>query len=198
MKKVLFSISAVLLFTTGNALGETHYVLPGDKIQTAIDNTDDGDTVVVIGGEYPHDVTIDSKDIKFTKPFGDKVTINGDVNLRNLDKHFEFIDFHVRGDTSNAEAIIVNNCKDIVLSKILTRDITISESSALVLDTELSHLTLHGKKCSAKVVGCKISKELTSNDSSDLGHVIYQNHINRITTNRADQKVTIAYNKVSR
>ena len=85
---------------------------------------------MVIGGEYPYDVTIDGKDIKFKKPFGDEVTINGDVFLRNLDQHFEFNGFAVIGDTENNEAIDIVNCSDIVLSGISSRRVDIHDSNA--------------------------------------------------------------------
>ncbi|MBP65472.1 MAG: hypothetical protein CL727_06885, partial [Chloroflexi bacterium] len=131
MIKSRYTVQLVaLVIAVAGVQAETHYVLPGDKIQPVIDDAKDGDTVVVIGGKYPYDVTIDGKDIKFKKPFGDEVTINGDVYLRNLDKHFELIGFTVLGDDNGGSAIGIVNCSDIVLSDISSGGVDIKNSNA--------------------------------------------------------------------
>ena len=180
----------------GIAFGETHYVLPGDKIQPVIDDAKDGDTVVVLDGEYPYDVTIDGKDIKFKKPFGDEVTINGDVYLRNLDQHFEFNGFSVFGDTENNEAIDIVNCSDIVLSGISSRRVDIHDSYALVLNSDMTLLHLEGVKCLTKVLKSNISSSIHLADSASEGHVFFQNTIDSVRSTHLEQKVIFAYNKI--
>ena len=196
MKKSLLIISAAVVFSAGNVLSETHYVLPGDKIQPVIDDAKDGDTVVVIGGDYPYDVTIDGKDIKFKKPFGDDVTINGDVFLKNLDQHFEFNGFTVYGDTANDQAIDVSNCSDIVLSEITSNRVDLRNSKALVLNSDMVTLNLFGAKCSTKVLKSNISSNVLLGDSASEGHVFFQNTIIKVDSTNAEQKVIFGYNKI--
>ena len=118
MKKIIVTISAVLLLAAGKALGETHYVLPGDSIQTVVNEAKPGDTVVVLGGEYPGDVTI-NKNIKLRKISGETVSINGDLLIEGLTEHFELSGFTLRGDTENNWDVLIRNCKSISLVNLI-------------------------------------------------------------------------------
>ena len=61
---------------TGYAKAETHYVNPGESIQTAIDNAQSGDTVIVNSGTYFENITI-TKQIKLEGESASATIING-------------------------------------------------------------------------------------------------------------------------
>ncbi len=195
MKKVLFSISAVLLFTTGNAIGETHYVLPGDIIQTAVDQAKNGDTVVVLGGEYPHDVSI-TKNIKLKKIFGENVSINGDLVIEGLTEHFELSGFTLRGDTENNWDVRITNCKSISLVNLIegTDFILVKDSNLICKDSVISrlelddcvsevtrsniyHLDVKGNKPipGSRFVKCQFNDVNIFEGPDDSAHVFFQN-----------------------
>ena len=217
MKKVLFSISAVLLFTTGNAIGETHYVLPGDRIQTAVDQAENGDTVVVLGGEYPHDVII-TKNIKFKKIFGEAVSINGDLKIEGLTEHFELSGFTLRGDTENNWDVYIRNCKSISLVNLIegTDHIVVDDTKLIcknsniqklelgncvseLINTTLHTLNISGNKNNAgsRFIKCYIKNWLNIYDGPDQSpHVFYQNKIMQVHTHgNPFIRLIFAYNK---
>ena len=64
----------------GMALGDTFSVTPGQSIQDAIDNAADGDLIVIFGGSYSEELTI-NKAVQLTEAVGEDVIISGNVTL---------------------------------------------------------------------------------------------------------------------
>ncbi|MEE9152347.1 MAG: right-handed parallel beta-helix repeat-containing protein [Thermoplasmata archaeon] len=72
---IIFAAMFIVGFSD-NVRGDTHYVMPGESIQSAIDNASDGDTVFVKSGTYYENITV-SKAINLTGEDSSTTIIDG-------------------------------------------------------------------------------------------------------------------------
>lgn len=91
---VLISLQAI----TGSASAGTMYVEPGDSIQTAVDNSHRGDTIIVNPGTYDGDIDISTANLTIMSSSPCEAIIEAENNAFNIyESNVTIKNFNIRG-----------------------------------------------------------------------------------------------------
>jgi len=125
-------LTHVFLGTTG--WGETFSVTPGQSIQDAIDNAVAGDLIVIFGGSYGEEITID-KAVQLTEATGEEVIISGNVTITGVSDAPPFHGFNLGAGTTN---LTVENTTGLAISGVVMNDLNQSGGSMYVSDSAIN------------------------------------------------------------
>lgn len=122
MKKSIlrFATSMVLsVIAVSRGGAATHYVTPGTSIQAKVNIANPGDTIVIFGGTYSEDVTV-NKRISLQRLVGETVFITGEVTLSGITAPAAtpmiLSNFKIGGDGS--KGVTVNSCTNVVVDNV--------------------------------------------------------------------------------
>ena len=118
----------------GMALGDTFSVTPGQSIQDAIDNAADGDLIVIFGGSYSEELTI-NKAVQLTEAVGEDVIISGNVTITGVSDAPPFRGFNLGAGTTT---LTVENTTGLAISGVTMDDLLQLGGSIYVSDSTIN------------------------------------------------------------
>lgn len=134
MKKTTLFIFLTHVFLGTTGWGETFSVTPGQSIQDAIDNATAGDLIVIFGGSYGQEITID-KAVQLTEATGEDVIISGNVTITGVTDAPPFRGFNLGAGTTN---LTVENTTGLAISDVVMGDLIQSGGSVYVSDSTIN------------------------------------------------------------
>ena len=121
----------LLALSCGLSLAATFSVTPGQSIQDAIDNAADGDLIVIFGGSYSEELTI-NKAVHLTEAVGEDVIINGNVTISGVSDAPPFRGFDLGAGTAT---LTVENTTGLAISGVTMDDLLQLGGSVYVSDS---------------------------------------------------------------
>ena len=134
MKKTTLFIFLTHVFLGTTGWGETFSVTPGQSIQDAIDNAAAGDLIVIFGGSYGEEITID-KAVQLTEATGEDVIISGNVTITGVTDAPPFRGFNLGAGTTN---LTVRNTTGLAISGVVMNDLNQIGGSMYVSDSTIN------------------------------------------------------------
>ena len=117
---LLFLIAAI------TARSATTLVLPGTKVQDAVNAAADGDVLVLLEGIYYEDVTVQGKNVRIVREKGKTVEISGSLTYRDVNGTVVIRDLKIGRDTT--KHLTIDNCE-----KVGVEDLDLSAGGGLVI-----------------------------------------------------------------
>ena len=117
---LLFLIAAI------SARSATTLVLPGTKVQYAVNAAADGDVLVLLEGIYNEDVTVQGKNVRIVREKGKTVEISGSLTYRDVNGTVVIRDLKIGRDGS--KHLTIENCE-----KVGVEDLDLSAGGGLVI-----------------------------------------------------------------
>ena len=144
-KRIIILATGILCATMPQSVqAATHAVLPGASIQAKIDIAAAGDIIVIFGGTYNENITV-NKAVHLAEASGQEVILTGDVTFTGVTNCPVFDGFTVG---SSGRGISVVNTTGLVFRNLDARNgsgITTSGTTTLkIIDSQLSSLTSGG------------------------------------------------------
>ncbi len=118
----------------GRASCDTFSVTPGQSIQDAIDNAADGDLIVIFGGSYGQEITID-KAVQLTEATGEEVIISGNVTITGVTDAPPFRGFNLGAGTTS---LTVENTTGLAISDVVMNHLIQKGGSVYVSDSTIN------------------------------------------------------------
>jgi len=134
MNKFTVFIFLTHVLIGSSAFCETFSVTPGQSIQDAIDNAADGDLIVIFGGSYGQEITID-KAVQLTEATGEEVIISGNVTITGVTDAPPFRGFNLGAGTTS---LTVENTTGLAVSGVVMNDLNQSGGSVYVSDSTIN------------------------------------------------------------
>ncbi|MFP6876277.1 MAG: hypothetical protein VCA37_05570, partial [Roseibacillus sp.] len=115
-------------------IAETFSVTPGQSIQSAIDNAAAGDVIVIFGGSYGQEVTID-KAVQLTEAVGEDVIISGNVTITGVADAPPFRGFNLGAGTTT---LTVEDTTGLAITDVVMSDLVQKGGSIYVSDSTIN------------------------------------------------------------
>ena len=131
MKPKILPLPLLSILACGTSLAATFSVTPGQSIQDAIDNAADGDLIVIFGGSYSEELTI-NKSVHLTEAVGEDVIISGNVTISGVSDAPPFRGFDLGAGTAN---LTVENTTGLAISGVTMDDLLQFGGSVYVSDS---------------------------------------------------------------
>ena len=131
IKRLILTLQALACSIT---IAETVSVTPGQSIQDAIDNAADGDVIVIFGGSYSEELTI-NKGVQLTEAVGEDVIISGNVTITGVSDAPPFRGFNLGAGTTT---LTVENTTGLAISGVTMDDLLQLGGSVYVSDSTIN------------------------------------------------------------
>jgi hypothetical protein len=116
----------IFLIAAITARSATTLVLPGTKVQDAVNAAADGDVLVLLEGIYNEDVTVQGKNVRIVREKGKTVEISGSLTYRDVNGTVVIRDLKIGRDGS--KHLTIENCE-----KVGVEDLDLSAGGGLVI-----------------------------------------------------------------
>ena len=130
-KRLLLTLQAL---ACGMTFAETFSVTPGQSIQDTIDNAADGDVIVIFGGSYGQELTID-KAVQLTEAVGEDVIISGNVTITGVADAPPFRGFNLGAGTTT---LTVEDTTGLAISDVVMGNLVQKGGSVYVSDSTIN------------------------------------------------------------
>ena len=131
MKPKILPLPLLSILACGTSLAATFSVTPGQSIQDAIDNAADGDLIVIFGGSYSEELTI-NKAVHLTEAVGEDVIISGNVTISGVSDAPPFRGFDLGAGTTT---LTVENTTGLAISGVTMDNLLQFGGSVYVSDS---------------------------------------------------------------
>ena len=131
MKPKILPLPLLSILACGTSLAATFSVTPGQSIQDAIDNAADGDLIVIFGGSYSEELTI-NKSVHLTEAVGEDVIISGNVTISGVSDAPPFRGFDLGAGTAH---LTVENTTGLAISGVTMGELLQFGGSVYVSDS---------------------------------------------------------------
>jgi hypothetical protein len=204
-------ICAVLALVSPRVFAATTNVLPGQSIQAAVNAATAGDQIIIAGGAYAENLTI-NKNLDFRREAGTAVHLSGNVTFSGITGAFVFAHFRVGSD--NTKSLAINNCQNVFLedvnasgggglsttgSKVYAYDCSFGNAVFNSSNWTLQECVISGDVTSnssdTKVLRCTINGNLAHNTTGTYTCTVFQSTIAYDLTTAA-KRSWIGYNKL--
>jgi hypothetical protein len=206
-------ICAALALVIPRVFAATVNVLPGQSIQAAVNAATAGDQLIIAGGAYADDLTI-NKNLDFRREAGTAVHMSGNVTFSGITGAFVFAHFRVGSDAT--KSLTINNCPNVFLedvnasgggglsttgSKVYAYDCSFGNAVFNNTIWTLQECVISGDVTSnssdTKVLRCTINGSLSHNTTGTHTCTVFQSTIADDLTTVA-KRSWIGYNKLKR
>ena len=207
-------ICAALALVIPRVFAATVNVLPGQSIQAAVNAATAGDQIIIAGGAYAEDLTI-NKNLDFRREAGTTVHMSGNVTFSGITGAFVFAHFRVGSDAT--KSLTINNCENVFLedvnasgggglsttgSKVYAYDCSFGNAVFNNSSWTLQECVISGDVSSnssdTKVLRCTINGSLFHNTTGTHTCTVFQSTIPNGLTTIVAKRSWIGYNKLKK